>query len=150
MVRVQSRPSILVRRMCSSSMRPATMRNQAVAASGGKEVKAAIRSGGVRIAAFDPVFNFAGFGVDECDLVDGALEVYDGADGGRGILVGGAAGGVEHAGGGKCARVELTHGAFGVVEDEVVVEDFHGFCMLVGTNVCIFSELSKHTERLII
>ena len=98
--------------------------------------------------AFDPVFNFAGVGVDERNFVDGALAVDKGAGGVFGVqegLVGGTAGRVQHARFCEGVRIELAHGAFGVVEDEVVVEGAHifGFCR---TNLYIVSELSKLIE----
>jgi hypothetical protein len=65
--------------------------------------------------AFNPVFDFAGFGIDECDLIDGAVEVYEGAGGGGNFLIWGATVGVEHSGSGECAGIELAHGALGVI-----------------------------------
>ena len=70
--------------------------------------------------AVDAIAYLAGDGIDEGDLVDGALAVDHRTSGLGYLLVGGTTGLVEHAGSREGAGIYFTHGTFGVVEDDVV------------------------------
>ena len=68
----------------------------------------------------DTIIYFPGNGIDEGDLIHCPLLINYRAGEGRHVLVGRPAIFVKHSGRGESMRINLTHGAFGVVEDDMV------------------------------
>jgi len=66
------------------------------------------------------VADLSSSGIDQGDLVDGPLTVNYGTGNGGHLLIGGAAVGIQHTAGGKCAGIDAAHRAFGIVKDDVV------------------------------
>ena len=68
----------------------------------------------------DTIVYFPGNLIDEGDLVDSSLLINHRAGKGGHLLVWRPAIFVKHSGRGESMRINLTHGTFGVVEDDVV------------------------------